>query len=160
MAAVGCIVSCGRQSNDEELLNEEVQDTHTEVRTTDNDGYREELSNNTGVKVSINVNEDLDWEEFKSTFHVPTEEPESHPDNVAIGPWKEFDDFEYRRVYRLENNDLWIQTYFRRDETSNDLDANVTPKVLTLQESETNGMGSLWNEMLERGLYLTDSLSN
>lgn len=152
--------SCDQKNNTQQMDSDVYQETTIPIPSGENAGFDAPLSNNNAVKVAVNANDNLDWEEFKKSFHHVSEGPEDYPSEVAIGPWIALDDYEYRRVYRLENSDLWIQTFYKRIGSSNAIDPNVHPQALTLQEAETTGLGILWNDMIERGLFLTDSLAN
>lgn len=130
------------------------------VERPDNSGFDEPLDSNNGVKVTLNDQETLNWDRFRRQFHTATDDPEGFPQHVAVGPWITGENFDYRRVYRQENNAIWIQTYYRKAGMSPEIDPNANAEVLTLQVAETNGLGTVWNEMIEQGLFLTDSLSN
>ncbi|WP_111671031.1 hypothetical protein [Algoriphagus litoralis] len=121
--------------------------------------YKEPISTNNAVKIGLNSSSAIDWEAFKSTFHKPVDLIDSK-ENMAIGPWIKRGEYDYQWVYTLENNNLWLQSYVKKESSSDALDSNVTPHLLTLQNADQFGLGSLWNEMVERGLFLTDSLTN
>jgi hypothetical protein len=152
------VFSCSPKSSENGNLNKEISKTSITHLADAGSVYNVPVDTNNGVKVPIDVSEKLDWKAFKNQFHQAAEEPAAYPGEIAVGSWTEWEDYEYQRVYRLENNNLWIQTYYKKSGISKEIDNNAIPKALTLEESETLGLGRLWNDMLERGLFLTDSL--
>lgn len=145
--------------NDTVQQSDNLSQETTSPGNSGNEGFNEPVDTNNAVKVPINTDKKLNWEEFRENFHIEKGIAVT-PKNIAAGEWISNNEYEYRRVYRLENNTLWIQTFYKRGGTSSQIDTNVTPKALSLQESELNGLGTVWNEMIKRGLFLTDSLSN
>ncbi len=124
--------------------------------------YLGEVTTRNAVKVDIDL-ERFDWETFRKIYHIQddSQQPESSvTENVAVGSWAQWgDEYSYQRVYRNFNNELWLQTYIRRDDESGRANINTNLDVLTIEGSDSLKLSQLWVNMEEHARTLQDSLN-
>lgn len=151
------IFSCnpkGESHEDDNIDSVEIQPAVTEeVRTSWNDS----LHSANGVRVELDAPDSFDWVAFRQKFHQSEDSGEDFPDEVAVGPWVTWNEYEFRRVYRHDNDALWIQTFYRSKDSTDRAEGQGT-LVLDSQDPGYMQMGPLWADMLTRGRHLNDSL--
>ena len=118
--------------------------------------WSDSMNSNNAVRVDLDSLKDFDWNTFRKKFHDSTDNEADFSDEVAVGPWVTWNEFQYRRVYSYVDDMLWIQTFYRSQDSADTADHEVT--VLTSQDPNYVQFGPLWSDMLTRGHHLTDSL--
>ena len=130
---------------------------HAPVTKDKGFSWTDSIHGTNAVRVDIKSPEHFDWNAFRNKFHKTQDSGVDFSDEVAVGPWVSWNEYEYRRVYRFMNDTLWIQTFYRSaDTTGRNTDEGTV--LLDSQEPDYIQFGPLWSDMLTRGHHLTDSL--
>lgn len=109
------------------------------------------------VRVALDSSNKFDWNTFRQKFHDSASIEIDPSDEVAVGPWVNWNEFEYQRVYSYVNDTLWIQTFYRSPDSAATT-KNQSTVLLNSQDPDYVQFGPLWSDMLTRGHHLTDSL--
>jgi hypothetical protein len=123
--------------------------------------YSDPINLRNAVKVDVNP-ENINWDAFRDQFNtqdIGAQTSIADAENIATGPWTDFEDFSYRLVYRMENEALWLQTFLRIDDDNAHLDPSANIQVLSMEKADSLKLGTLWTQMELLGTRLEDSLN-
>lgn len=149
--------SCGPKSEADHDLSADslaYQDTEPEVPLF---SWSDSVHSGNAVRVELDSSKAFDWTSFRARYHQAEDGSEEFSDELAVGPWVHWNEFQYRRVYRLVDDGLWIQTFYRAGDSTQIQSGQGTP-VMDSQDPGYVQFGPLWSDMLTRGHHLSDSL--
>ncbi|GAA0880829.1 hypothetical protein GCM10009119_37990 [Algoriphagus jejuensis] len=115
------------------------------------------LHGSNAVRVELDSARNFDWGTFRQKFHYSDDSSDTVSEEMAVGPWVNWNEFAYRRVYRYVNDELWIQTFYRPQD-SVQTGQSQEKVLIDSQDPDYMQLGPLWAEMQTRGTYLQDSL--
>jgi hypothetical protein len=120
--------------------------------------WMDSVNSGNAVRVDLDSARNFDWKAFRQKFHASSNTNDAdYPDQVAVGPWVNWNEFEYRRVYNYVDDQLWIQTFYRSKDSTGAKE-NQETVLMDSQNPDYVQFGPLWSDMLTRGHHLTDSL--
>jgi hypothetical protein len=149
--------SCSQKS--ETLEDRKIDSVSIQPPAAENFGsnWGDSVHSNNAVRVQLDSSRTFDWNAFRQKFHDSHNSSGDFPDEVAVGPWVSWNEYEYQRVYNYVNDALWIQTFYRTKDSTDSNQAEATV-LLDSQNPDYVQFGPLWSDMLTRGHHLTDSL--
>lgn len=111
------------------------------------------LSTGNSIKVDLPGDFDFNWEDFRnklgSTESAMGEGFHQEDQEVATAWEKLNDHYSYRTVYRHRNGKLYLQTYYRDNDSTADMSSSAIEegKVLTINEANDPDLQELWQKM-------------
>lgn len=140
-----------------DILNSDTVASQTPAVENRRSPWRDSVNSGNAVRVDLDSSSNFEWNAFRQKFHDSNNSAEDFPDDVAVGPWVNWNEFEYRRVYSYVNDELWIRTFYRSKDSTG-TNENQETVVMDSQDPDYVQLGPLWSDMLTRGHHLTDSL--
>jgi hypothetical protein len=151
-------LSCNPKNESDTDLNESYEVVQTPTSDADRLSWRDSVNSGNAVRVNLDSARTFDWKAFRQKFHDSSNTIDGdYPEDVAVGPWVNWNEFEYRRVYNYVDDELWIQTFYRSRDSTNAKE-NKETVLMDSQNPDYVQFGPLWSDMLTRGHHLTDSL--
>ncbi len=122
-----------------------------------------ELSNHTGVKVSLPNFGESEWNQFRAAYpqsSVPVKNTSAGTYYQEASPWQEWGNYSYQQVFLYHGQSLWIQTLLKEKKDNPASDQTQEPRILTKREADSLKISNLWNKMEDLKLHLEDSLNS
>lgn len=112
----------------------------------------------TGNSVQVNLNDPaaFNWEDFRNELAAKEEaigEGFRQEENQVATAWEKLNDrYSYQTVYHYRNGELWLQTYYKSNDTTSSTDSlsNEEGRLLTKESANNPELQDLWKRMEER----------
>jgi hypothetical protein len=119
---------------------------------------RSALTMDSSVKVEMEENTDFNWIDFRNKLQA---QPEAIGEGYHLGTdevatsWEKYNDYSYQTLYRYQDNELWLQTYYR-DSTTEGADSLSNEGTLLTKDVKDPGLQELWKKMEEKARELSN----
>lgn len=158
-----CLFACGGGDGNTGANYTEIdssQDTAAVDMNLSESNEEDALNDQTAVRVPLDENTDFNWKDFRNTLQAGQlaigEGYHMGEDEVASSWEKLNDEYSYQTVYKYQDGQLWLQTYYRGNNPTSESDSLEQEKgeLLTKEVSQQSQFGDLWKKMEEKAREL------
>lgn len=125
-------------------------------------GERPAFATENAVKANLANSSNFSWEDFRNELSAREEaigEGFRQEEQQVATAWEKLNDqYAYQTVYHYRDGELWLQTYYKRNDTSSSTDSlsNEEGLLLTKEDSNKPELQDLWKKMEERAADVLD----
>jgi len=150
--------SCGGEGNTGNKVTEidSVRDSNIILQHEDvpDPGERPSFSTENAVQVALTDKANFNWEDFRNGISGQEEaigEGFKQEEQQVATAWEKFSDrYAYQTVYHYRDGELWLQTYYKSNNSATDSLSNEEGELLTRQGGDSPELQDLWRKMEEK----------